>query len=91
MKILYIPNDCSTTGHLPFLVWGGVRATTGEVRPRNGPPMCKTLMFINFCGYYLRIPGVARIVRPHPDYLMHALRCATSLLAGNCQQAEVGQ
>ena len=36
-RILYIPNNFSTTGHLPFLVWGGVRATTGELRPRNGP------------------------------------------------------
>ena len=35
------------------------------------------------------IPGVARIVRPHPDYWTRVLQCATSL-AGNCQQAEVG-
>ena len=68
MPILYIPNDCSATEQLPFLVWGGVQATTGELRPRNGPPVCKTLVFINFCGFCLRIPGVARIVRPHPDY-----------------------
>ena len=64
MRILYIPNDCSTTGNLPFLVWGGVQATTGEVWPRNGPSVCKTLAF-DFCGFCLRILGMARIVRPH--------------------------
>ena len=35
MGIVHISNDCSATGHLPFLVSGGVRATTGELRPRN--------------------------------------------------------
>ena len=35
MWILHIPNDCSTTRHLPFLVWGGVWAMTGELRPQN--------------------------------------------------------
>ena len=24
MRILYVPNDCSATGHLPFLVWDGI-------------------------------------------------------------------
>ena len=72
MRILYIPNDCSTTGHLPFLVRGGVRATTGKLRQRNGPPVCKTLAFVDFC---LRIPGVARIVRPQPDYWKHVAVC----------------
>ena len=38
-----------------------------HVRPRNGPLVCKTLAFVGFCGFYLRIPGVAHIVRPHPD------------------------
>ena len=68
MRILYLPNDCSTTGHLPFLVWGGVQATTGELWPRNSPPVCKTLVFVDFCGFCLRIPGVAHIVRPRLDY-----------------------
>ena len=68
MQILYIPNDCSATEHLPFPVWGGVQATSGELRPRNGPPVCKALVFVDFCGFCLRIPGVARIVRPHPHY-----------------------
>ena len=26
MHILYMPNDCSVTGDLPFLVWSGIRA-----------------------------------------------------------------
>ena len=68
MQILYIPNDFSATEHLPFLVWGGVRATTGELRPRNVPRVCKTSVFVDFWGFCLRNPGVARIVRPHPDY-----------------------
>ena len=24
MQLLYIPNNCSATAHLPFLVWGSV-------------------------------------------------------------------
>ena len=34
MSILYITNNSarSATGHLPFLIWGGVRAMTGELR-----------------------------------------------------------
>ena len=35
MRILHVPIDCSATWHLHFLAWGGVRATTGEIRPRN--------------------------------------------------------
>ena len=35
MRILHMPNDCSATWHLPFLAWGGIWATTGELRPRN--------------------------------------------------------
>ena len=75
MQILYIPNDCSATEHLPFLVWGGVRATTGELRPRNGPRVCNTSVFVDFWGFCLRNPGVARIVRPHPDYWTRVLQC----------------
>ena len=41
---MYVPNDCSATGHLPFLVWGGVQATTGELRPQNGLPVRRTLV-----------------------------------------------
>ena len=37
MRILHIPNDCSTTGCLPFLFWGGVWAMTGELRPETIP------------------------------------------------------
>ena len=46
----------------------GVRATTGELRPRNRPRVYKTSVFVDFWDFCLRIPGVARIVRPHPDY-----------------------
>ena len=88
MQILYIQNNCPATEHL-FLVWDGVRATTGELRPRNGPRVCKTSVFVDFWGFCLRNPSLARIVRPHPDYWTRVLQCATSL-AGNCQQAEVG-
>ena len=42
MWIFHIPNDCSATGNPPFLVWGGVRATTGagELWPRNYRLLC---------------------------------------------------
>ena len=30
MQVVHISNDCSGIGHLPFLVWGGVRATTAS-------------------------------------------------------------
>ena len=55
MSILYIPNNCSATGHLPFPVWGGVRATTGELRLRNCPPVSKTFSIGNLCGFSLHI------------------------------------
>ena len=35
MRIFHIPNDCSATWHPPFLVWGGVRATTGKLRSQT--------------------------------------------------------
>ena len=69
MQILYIPNDCSATEHLPFLVWGGVRATTGELRPRNGPRVCKTSVFVDFWGFCLCNPGVARNSQATPGLL----------------------
>ena len=31
MQILYIPNNCSTTGHVSFLVWGNVRAMASKL------------------------------------------------------------
>ena len=78
-----------TTPLLPdiFLFWfrAAYETTTGELRPRNGPLVCKMLAFVGFSDFCLRIPGVAHIVRPHPDYWTHALHCVTSLLAGNCQ------
>ena len=37
--MLYIPNDCSPPRHIPFLVWGGLRATTDELWPINDPPL----------------------------------------------------
>ena len=35
IRILHIPNNCTATGHLSFLVWGSVRATIGKLQPRN--------------------------------------------------------
>ena len=43
MQISNIPNNWPTTGHLPFLVWGGVWATTGEQRPWNIPKTLRVL------------------------------------------------
>ena len=47
MRILYIPNNCSTTGHLPLLVWGGIRATTGELQPQNDPQYARCFWLDN--------------------------------------------
>ena len=35
VRILHIPNDCSATEHLRFLVWGGVRATASKLSPKT--------------------------------------------------------
>ena len=67
MRILYIPNDCSANGDLPFLVWGGVQATTGKLRQQNGNPVCKMLSFQHFFGFRVCVLAMAQIVRPHPD------------------------
>ena len=58
MLILYIPNDCFATRHFPFLVCGGVQATTGELWRRNCPSVRKAFLFGNFCGLCLWILGV---------------------------------
>ena len=67
MQILYIPNDFSATGHFPFLVWCGVRAMTGGWWPQNCLQRHSGFLFCNFLDFCSRIPGVAHIVRPHPD------------------------
>ena len=79
-----VPNDCSMTDHLPFLVCGGVRATTGKLRPRNCPPVCKTLVFVDFWGFFSIISGVAHKVKPHPDYWTRVTGCDE--LASNRQR-----
>ena len=48
MQILHIPNDCSATGHLPFLGWGGVLATTGMLWPQNCLQRHLVRSFIDF-------------------------------------------
>ena len=72
MQILCIPNNCSATGHLPFLVWGGAWFTTGGLRPKNcfqGRFMFSVFDFWGFCSIILT---VAHIVRPHLDYWIPA-------------------
>ena len=71
-QIIYIPNNCSATGHLPFLVWGGVQTTTGELRPQNWLWRHFTCLVVYFWGFCSIIPGVACINRPHPDYWTRA-------------------
>ena len=51
MRILYIPNDCSSTGDVPFLVWGGVQATTGKVAPQKQFPKAHHNLFVDFLGF----------------------------------------
>ena len=44
-------NNCSATGHLPFVVWGGIRATTGELWPRNCLQGHLAFSFADFWGF----------------------------------------
>ena len=66
--ILYISNDSSATWHLPFLVWDSIQATTGELWPRNCLQSHFAPLVVDFWGFRSIIPGVAHIVKPHPDY-----------------------
>ena len=50
MQILYIPNHCSTTLHLPFLVWGGIRARTVKLWPQSCLQRCIFLLFGHLFG-----------------------------------------
>ena len=60
MQILYIPNNCSVSGHFPFLVWDGIQATTGELWLQNVPQQAKcaclttSVAFVMYsrCGMY---------------------------------------
>ena len=56
MRILYIQNHRSATGHLSFLVWAAVRAMTGELQPQNFLQGHIAFSFINTGLDY--IPGV---------------------------------
>ena len=38
----FIPNDSSAQGHVPFLVWDGVRANNGELWPKD---RCESTVF----------------------------------------------
>ena len=69
MQILYILNGYSSTGDLSFLVYGGVQATTGELRSRKRPPVRKTFSFRHFFSFCLRIPGVALYNHATPGLL----------------------
>ena len=70
MQISCIPNDSSAIGDLPFLEWGCMHATTGELRVRSqiNLSVCKTFLFGQFLGFWVHILGVVRIVRPCPYY-----------------------
>ena len=54
MRIFHVPNDSSATGHHSFQVWGGVRATTGELRTRN----CRLLSPETRCELGRRVLGL---------------------------------
>ena len=51
MGILCVLNDCSTIGHLPFLVYGAVRTTTGELWPPNYVQRHIVSLFGHFYGF----------------------------------------
>ena len=54
MQILYIPNNSSAIGDLPFMNWFYVWATTGELRPQNSLPGRKIVLFKHF---FVHIPA----------------------------------
>ena len=73
-------NDCSAIGDLPLLVWGCLWATTGRLQTQNDLSM--KVLYGHFFGFWVNIPCVVWIVRPFPDYWVHAcgLKVVTSLL-----------
>ena len=64
VRILHIPNDCSTTRHFPFLVWGSVRATTGKLWPQN----CQLLSPKMHCVLGRRLLGFLYNYSRHGTY-----------------------
>ena len=81
MRILYIPNNCSATEHLPFLVWGGWQATAKERSHSMQDACVRRLLWLLFMysgwgTYSQATPGLLNAC---------VLRYGTSLLADNCQ------
>ena len=70
--MLHIPNDCSATRHLPFCGLGWSMSYDWQVLPQNCLQRCLTFSVINFWHFCSIISGMERILRPHPDYWMHA-------------------
>ena len=83
MRILYILNDCSSTGHVPFLVWGGVRGTTGKLQPQNCLQKCIMFSLRHFWGFCSIILAAARIIRSHMDYLLNMCITGCAEFASN--------
>ena len=76
VRKLCTPNDCSTTGHLPFPVWSDVRGTTGELWPQNCPQGSITFTFRHLwgfrCGMHSQaIPGLLNVCVIHYNELTH--------------------
>ena len=74
MQILYMQNDCSATGHLPFLVCGGIWAMGLQaIQTQNGPTsVLKMFSFWCFFSFCLDILGLASIVSLCRLGLLHA-------------------
>ena len=64
-RIIYISNDCSAAGYLPFLVWGSVRATTSDYGHETVSPVCKTFSFSNSVAsvYVFQVPYFLKFSR----------------------------
>ena len=69
--IIHVPNDCSATGILPFLVWGGTRAMATKLSHSVQSNVVRKLLCLLFTSF-----DVTLIVRTYPDYWTHyGLQC----------------
>ena len=90
MQTIYIRNDSSTTGHLPFPAFSGMQARSGEIQPQNcfqnvtlsHSDTSDTGLLIWTLGYSCNnCESVTYIIlRPHLDNWTCVIQAATSLL-----------
>ena len=59
MQVLYMPNYCTAPGHFPFLVWGGMWVTIGELWPKTVCKALHNLMYMLLDFSYNNCVGMA--------------------------------